>query len=61
MDTGEKITEDEKAILWEKGLDGGFSAELLMYTIYFYSGKLFGLRAGERRLLRFCKFFYNVS
>lgn len=22
-----------------KGLDGGFSAELLMYTIYFYSGE----------------------
>lgn len=34
-----------------KGLDGGFSAESLMYTIYFYSGKLFGLRAGEHRLL----------
>ena len=33
--------------LWEKGPLGGFSAESLMYTTYFYNGKLFGLRAGE--------------
>ena len=45
MDSREEITEDEEAIwLWEKGPLGGFSAELLMYTIYFYNGKRFGLQ-----------------
>ena len=48
MDYREEITEDEEAIwLWEKGPLRGFSAELLMYTIYFYNGKLFGLHPGE--------------
>lgn len=37
-----------------KRLLGGHSDESLMYTIYFYNGKLFGLRACEHRLLRFC-------
>ena len=54
MDSREEITEDEEGILWEKGLLGGHSAESLMYTMYFYNGKLFGLRACEHRLLRFC-------
>ena len=54
MDSREEITEDEEGILWEKGLLGGHSAESLMYTIYFYNGKLFGPRACEHRLLRFC-------
>ena len=48
MDTREEITEDEEAVLWEKSLLGGFSAESFMYTILFYNG----LRAGEHRLLR---------
>ena len=47
MDSREEITE-------EKGLLGGHSAESLMYTIYFYNGKRFGLRACEHRLLRSC-------
>ena len=51
MDSREEITEDEEGILCEKGLLGGDSAESLMYTIYFYNGKLFGLRACEHRLL----------
>ena len=50
MDTREEITEDKEVILWEK-------AESLMFTIYFYNGKLFGLRAGEHRLLRLCNIF----
>ena len=61
MDTREEITEDEEAILWEKGLVGGFSAESLMYTIYFYNGKLFGFRAGEHRLLRLCNIFVKEN
>ena len=54
MDSHEEITEDKEGLLWEKGLLGGHSAEALMYTIYFYNGKLFGLRVCEHRLLRFC-------
>ena len=49
MDSREEITEDEEGILWEKGLLGGHSAESLMYTMYFYNGKLFGLRACEHK------------
>jgi len=47
-----EITEDEERILWDKSLLGSHSAESLLYTVYFYNGKLFGLRAGEHRLLR---------
>ena len=49
MDSREEITEDEEGILWEKGLLGGHSAESLMYIMYFYKGKLFGLRACEHK------------
>ena len=51
MDSREEITEDEEGILWEKGLLGRHSAESLMYTIYFYNGKPFGLRACEHSYL----------
>ena len=55
------LTEDEEARLWGKGLLGGFSAESLMYTIQFYNGKLFGLLAGEHRLLRLCNIFVKEN
>ena len=61
MDTREEIIEDEEGILWEKGLLGGHSAESSMHTIYFYNGKLFGLRAGEHRLFRFCNTFVKEN
>lgn len=57
----EEITEEEEAILWEKGLLGGHSAESLMNTIYFYNGKMFGLRAGEHRLLRLCNIYVKEN
>ena len=57
MNTHGEITEDVEAILLGKGLLRGFSAESLMYTIHFYHRKLFGLRAGEHRLLRLCNIF----
>lgn len=47
-----EITDEEEKTLWEKGLLGGLTAESLLHTIYFYNGKLFGLRASEHRLLR---------
>ena len=60
MDTREEITEDEEGILREKGLLGGHSAESLMHTIYFYNGKVFGLQAGEHRLLFFLYYKENL-
>ena len=46
------VTEEEKLELWRQNLLGGHSAESLLNTLYFYNGKLFGLRANEHRLLR---------
>ena len=47
-----EITEEEEAKLWEMKLLGSYSAESLLHTVYYFDGKLFGLRAGEHRLLR---------
>ena len=58
-DKRSEITEDEESIFWEKGLLGSQSAEILLNTIYFYNGKLFGLRAGEHRLLRLANIVVN--
>ena len=52
MEEKKEITEKEEAILWNKGLLGSNTAESLLHSVYFYNGKLFGLRAGEHRLLR---------
>ena len=46
-----KSQRKRKIVLWQKKLLGKHTAESLMYTIYFYNGKLFGIRAGEHRLL----------
>jgi hypothetical protein len=49
-----EITEEEEANLWDMKLLGSYSSELLLHTVYYFNGKLFGLRAvaGEHRLLR---------
>lgn len=52
MSEKEEITEREETILWDMALLGANTAESLLYTVYFYNGKLFGLRAGEHRLIR---------
>jgi hypothetical protein len=52
----EEETEEEEEILWRKGLLGGHSAKALMHTMYYYNGKLFGLRAGGHRNLRVTNF-----
>ena len=36
MDIREETTQDEEAILWGKGLLGGFSAESLMYESFIF-------------------------
>ena len=41
--------EEEKELFWSKGLFGQSSARTLLNTVYFYNGKLFGLRASEYR------------
>lgn len=52
----EGITLQDEKLMWEKGLLGYFTAKSLLDTIYFYNGKLFGLRSKEHRNLRICNF-----
>jgi hypothetical protein len=47
-----EVTEEEEAKLWELKLLGRNTAECLLHTLYFYNGKIFGLRANEHRQLR---------
>jgi hypothetical protein len=44
--------EEEEATLWDMELLGSYSAESLLHIVYYFNGKLFGLRAGKHRLLR---------
>ena len=41
--------EEEKELFWSKGLFGQSSVRSLLNTVYFYNGKLFGLRASKHR------------
>ena len=50
------VTVEEETKLWELQLLGDNSAESLVNTLYFYNGKLFGLRSNEHRMLRVCNF-----
>ena len=50
------ISEEDEALLWEKGILGCNSAKSFFRTIYFYTGKLFGLRSTEHRNLRYSNF-----
>ena len=43
------VTEDEEQTFWQIGLLGKGSAKSLLNTVYYYNGKLFGLRGGEHR------------
>ena len=45
----EFVSEQEEATFWQKKLLGTTSAKSLMNTIYFYNGKVFGLRGGDHR------------
>ena len=49
-----EITAEQETQLWEKGLLGIATAVTLLHTVYFYNGNIFGLWAGEHRLLRKC-------
>ena len=52
MSEKEEITEREQTILWDMALLGANTTESLLNTVYFYKGELFGLQAGEHRLIR---------
>lgn len=52
----EEITEEDEKTMWMKGLLGCSTSKSLMRTIYFYNGKLFGLRAKEHRNLKYSNF-----
>ena len=65
-----KAVNNEEELFWSKGLFGQSSARSLLNTVYFYNGKLFGLRASEHRSTTlsnirvfddFIKFEENVS
>ncbi|KXJ11469.1 hypothetical protein AC249_AIPGENE87 [Exaiptasia diaphana] len=45
MEERKEITEGDEATFWKLGLMGCQSARSLLTTIYFYNGKLFGLRS----------------
>ena len=45
----EFVTAEEERKFWEMNLLGTSSAKSLLYTVYFYNGKIFGLRGGDHR------------
>ena len=46
------FSSEEEQQMWQKGVLGNTTANILTDTIYFYNGKIFGLRAGEHRIIR---------
>ena len=48
----EALTEEEEEEMWQAEQLGDQTARVLLNTIYFYNGKLFGIRAQEHRILR---------
>ena len=69
-DEKEAVNSEEEELFWSKGLFGQSSPRSLLNTVYFYNGKLFGLRASELRSITFAnvivfddfiKFEENVS
>ena len=41
------ITEEQEEILWNSGVFGDRSSETLLYTVFFYNSKFFGLRGRD--------------
>ena len=41
------FSSEEEQQMWQKGVLGNTTAKILTDTIYFYNGKIFGLRAGS--------------
>ena len=53
----EAVTYDDEEKFWSAGLFGSGTAKQLLNTIYFYNGKIFGLRGGEHRKICVNNFF----
>ena len=47
----EFVTAEEERKFWEMNLLGTSSAKTLLYTVYFYNGKIFGLMMRSSREL----------
>ena len=47
----EFVTVEEERKFWEMNLLGTSSAKSLLYTVYFYNGKIFGLKLRSTREL----------
>ena len=45
----EAVTDEDEEKFWSAGLFVCGTAKQLLDTIYFYNGKMFGLRGGEHR------------
>ena len=54
-DEKEAVNNEEEELFWSKGLFGQSSARSFLNTVYFYNGKLFGLRASEHRSITLAK------
>ena len=52
-DEKEAVNNEEEELFWSKGLFGQSSARSILNTVYFYNGKLYGLRAYEHRSITF--------
>ena len=52
----EFVTAEKEIKFWEMNLLGTSSAKSLLYTVYFYNGKIFRLRGGDHRNIVFNNF-----
>ena len=46
------MTDEEEEQMWQAEVLGDKTAKTLLYTVYFYKGKLFGMRSQEHRQSR---------
>jgi integrase len=46
------VTDNQEEPMWQAEVLGDKTAKTLLYTLYFYNGKLFGMRSQEHRQLR---------
>ena len=53
----EPVTDEEESQLWQSGVFG--MAKSLLNVVYYYNGKLFGLRGGEHR--RICLKHFEIG
>lgn len=45
----EAVSDEEEERMWQQDVLGEATAKTLVHTIYFYNGKLFGMRSQEHR------------